>query len=342
MRLAGLKPFVEYLRRTGASVERLLSRATLGRFVSPEGLIPVSQVLRFMNESAQAGRLPNLGLLAGRDTPIGALGMFGRSIAHSRTLGEAIQTAIRAMPAFDSGGRYVLTRHGERARLSHGFVDGVGAGREQAEQYWLMLTLNIVRLAVVPARPDLVHLETVERGETAVTFPQALLACPLATTHGSPPLDRGEFESWSASGPADDFAGSVLQVIEALSSPELPRIGVTADAIGMSVRGLQRRLAEAGLGYQRLVGQARFATALHLLEGTNARVLDIALDLGYSDHAHFTRAFRRWTGVAPRDFRRMSRTGRGRAPDARPGEPRVSFVAAAPGRPAPAAGTPAA
>jgi AraC-like DNA-binding protein len=34
-------------------------------------------------------------------------------------------------------------------------------------------------------------------------------------------------------------------------------------------------------------------------------VLDIALDLGYSDHAHFTRAFRRWTGMPPREFRRM-------------------------------------
>jgi len=39
-------------------------------------------------------------------------------------------------------------------------------------------------------------------------------------------------------------------------------------------------------------GRARFATAAALLEETDTKILDIALDLGYSDHAHFTRAFR--------------------------------------------------
>ena len=52
-----------------------------------------------------------------------------------------------------------------------------------------------------------------------------------------------------------------------------------------------------------LVG-SRLGTAVHLLASTDATVLDIALDVGYSDHAHFTRAFRRWTGVAPREFRK--------------------------------------
>ena len=102
-----------------------------------------------------------------------------------------------------------------------------------------------------------------------------------------------------------------MQVMATLPSSDYPRIGLTANAIGMSVRALQRRLAEAGVSHGRLVAESRFATAVRLLEGTDATVLDIALDLGYSDHAHFTRAFRRWTGIAPRDFRRVSRRMRG-------------------------------
>jgi AraC-like DNA-binding protein len=72
------------------------------------------------------------------------------------------------------------------------------------------------------------------------------------------------------------------------------------------VRTLQRRLADAGASYERLRERSRFGTATRLLASTDATVLEIALDVGYSDHAHFTRAFRRWTGVPPREFRRKN------------------------------------
>ena len=136
-------------------------------------------------------------------------------------------------------------------------------------------------------------------------------------TYAARQIEERDVEAWKASGPAADFPLSVLQVIATLSSSDCPRIGVTADAIGTSVRALQRRLADAGVSYGRLVTEARFATAVHLLQRTNATVLNIALDLGYSDHAHFTRAFRRWTGVAPREFRRANR----KIPRTSPGTP---------------------
>jgi AraC-like DNA-binding protein len=74
------------------------------------------------------------------------------------------------------------------------------------------------------------------------------------------------------------------------------------DFVGMSVRTLQRRLAGAGVSHDVLVAQTRFATAAAVLEQTSAKILDLALDLGYSDHANFTRAFRRWAGCSPREY----------------------------------------
>src|SRR5262249_45391124 len=83
-----------------------------------------------------------------------------------------------------------------------------------------------------------------------------------------------------------------------------PPIASAADAMGMSVRSLQRHLAEAGVTYKSLVTGARLAAARARLEDPDAKILDVALDLGYSDPAHFTRAFRPRAATAPREFRR--------------------------------------
>jgi AraC-like DNA-binding protein len=86
----------------------------------------------------------------------------------------------------------------------------------------------------------------------------------------------------------------------------------------MSVRTLQRGLAAAGVSHEVLVAQTRFATAAAVLEQTNAKILDLALDLGYSDHANFTRAFRRWAGCSPQEYRvRHARRRRVEKPPAR-------------------------
>jgi AraC-like DNA-binding protein len=99
-------------------------------------------------------------------------------------------------------------------------------------------------------------------------------------------------------------------VVQTLSWSGYPHIRSTAAALGMSVRTLQRHLTCARVTHESLVQQARFATAAALLEETDTKIVDIALDVGYSDHAHFTRAFRRWAGRSPKEFRRGSREAR--------------------------------
>jgi AraC-like DNA-binding protein len=120
---------------------------------------------------------------------------------------------------------------------------------------------------------------------------------------GGPFAATSSFSHGRSSAPAADFVGSIRQAIETLSRSDYPTIRTTAEFVGMSVRTLQRRLAKAGVSHHMLVAQARFATAAAVLERTDAKILGLALDLGYSDHANFTRAFRRWSGCAPRDYR---------------------------------------
>jgi len=75
----------------------------------------------------------------------------------------------------------------------------------------------------------------------------------------------------------------------------------------MSVQSLQRRLRDKGFTYREIVGLARQRRAESLLAETEMRIVDIALALGYEEHANFTRAFKAAAGVSPADFRRACR-----------------------------------
>ena len=65
----------------------------------------------------------------------------------------------------------------------------------------------------------------------------------------------------------------------------------------------------AGVCYSRLIEEVRLSAAAEKLRQTGRKLVDIAFDAGYSDQANFTRAFRRWAGVPPSQFRRLSVQG---------------------------------
>ena len=83
-----------------------------------------------------------------------------------------------------------------------------------------------------------------------------------------------------------------------------PDIELVATAIGISVRTLQRRLHRIGATYAGVASQVRCDAALRMLKNPERRIGEVARTLGYADHPHFTRAFHRWTGLTPREFRR--------------------------------------
>jgi AraC-like DNA-binding protein len=76
-----------------------------------------------------------------------------------------------------------------------------------------------------------------------------------------------------------------------------------ARGLGMSVRTLARRLAEQGLTPARLVEELRQQLANRYLAERTFPLGRITYLLGYSDLSAFTRAFRRWTGRTPSEWR---------------------------------------
>jgi AraC-like DNA-binding protein len=76
-----------------------------------------------------------------------------------------------------------------------------------------------------------------------------------------------------------------------------------AEAVGLSARTLQRRLSEAGTSLRELVDEARREAALQELERDDVSITEVAFLLGFSETSAFDRAFRRWTGKAPAEYR---------------------------------------
>jgi len=96
------------------------------------------------------------------------------------------------------------------------------------------------------------------------------------------------------------FHGLILDLLPAGH----PTIDRAARRYGIPVRTLQRRLHEVGLSYSELVDEVRFEAACRLLDDPQARIADVAAALGFTDPSNFSRAFVRWTGLSPREYRR--------------------------------------
>ena len=91
-----------------------------------------------------------------------------------------------------------------------------------------------------------------------------------------------------------------------------------AKGMGMTVRTLRRRLAGSDISFRQLLDECRQARAENLLLDGRLSIADISLSLGDSEPANFYRAFRRWTGVTPAQWRSQAE-GPGRPPRAHQG-----------------------
>jgi len=107
-----------------------------------------------------------------------------------------------------------------------------------------------------------------------------------------------------SSSPDGEFKTALLTVLKGYRSAGWLTIGDVAKLAELSVRTLQRKLAEEGADFSDVVEQVRHELAVDLLENTDVTLTEIAGELGYSTLPNFSRAFKRWTGTSPGEFRR--------------------------------------
>jgi AraC-like DNA-binding protein len=101
---------------------------------------------------------------------------------------------------------------------------------------------------------------------------------------------------------------SLIERFRALTKDELKggdaSLEVLAARLGMSARTLQRKLRALGTSHQELLDEMRKALAVRYLAEPDVAVCEVAYLLGFSESSAFHRAFKRWTGTTPSEFRK--------------------------------------
>jgi len=98
------------------------------------------------------------------------------------------------------------------------------------------------------------------------------------------------------------LVGGVKSIlIEHIASP--PKLDDVARMLGISARGLRRKLAQSNTSYQKLLDAVRAKLATKLLNDSTASIATIAYDLGFDNSSDFARAFKKWEGLSPSAYR---------------------------------------
>jgi AraC-like DNA-binding protein len=330
VRAAHLNDYIAVLRDIGAPVDRSLARSKLPAEIeqSPELYVSIPVAIEWI---AATGRdLPPmaLGLLGAQKSSLSSLRPVQRGAIMTAATGMKRLEVLAAIARAENSALDIRIRSAaDEVRV---ICDMAVLGRHPflclAEWLSLQAVIAVVRSVAGPSwcprelcfvspnqPPDSVHAAfpdtriLVGQPQSSITVPRAVLARSSQDANPSSYLPRPR------SGALDDvpdpsgpwtFASLLQEMVQPYLSARSPDVDFAAELAGISTRTLQRRLQRCGTSYSRVVQEARFALARKHLVDPDRKIIDIATMAGYDRPQHFSRAFRRFTGITPSDYRR--------------------------------------
>lgn len=254
-------------------------------------------------------------------------GELGLAMMTARTLGDALEIACRCQSLTYSliNYRYVSAPNGSCAligscglltRQLHDFTHYRDLGAIRTLVADLMggeLPLERVTLTTPPPpnwsnlrRYFSCHVEF-DADQTQWTFlPGAAdLPLPLADSELLA-LYSSRCDSTLRRAQADSTIKARLAGLLSRKNGQFLSAGEAARQFALSERTLHRRLADDGTRFSTMVDEARFGRAKELLMDRRMTVEGIAFAVGFSEPSSFSRAFKRWSGIGAREYRRQS------------------------------------
>ncbi len=117
-------------------------------------------------------------------------------------------------------------------------------------------------------------------------------------------LERMNEEKRGIHAEADQLMKQIQRLIEESLPSGIPSIVQVSDYLGTSPRTLKRRLSEKGMTFRDCVQNIQQETSIDLIRNSTRSMAEIAFQTGFSEQSAFNRAFKRWTGKSPADYRK--------------------------------------
>lgn len=270
---------------------------------------------------------PNLGVWFGLQLKISTHGYLGYAALSSATLGEAIEMAVKYASTRLSVLKFSVFESDDYAVIQADCTVPLSPDIERFVLQTFFTSFGVMAENLIGRVPDQVdvlcsyeeipdsELDDLFEGDAPkynqavnqIRLPAAFLTIPLDM---SDPVShqlmeeqcRRELETVAAGA---DLLLKVRQLISA-EPGRFPKLEEVAEKCFMSSRTFKRRLADLGTSYQELVDTERQKKAMEYLRHTSKTVDEIALLLGYNDPSNFGRAFKRWLGTTPTQYRNQA------------------------------------
>ncbi len=320
-----LKALLASLHALGLDAHALAQSAELSTtvLVDPGARFPEATMLRVWVAAESAFGKEGLGVHAGSSVAFGELELLDYLVGSSATVGDGFRAMARYAALGDTGLTYVIDDPPAPADVTvsmrHPYAFQI-LPASLVEYFWTIIVTRFrlyagghftptLRLSHARSAPlalyekvlGRVHFDA-ERTELRISRDQ----WALAGKSGSPGL-RAVLERH-----ANDRIDRVLEappvdpirraLIESLGRGECG-IAHVASRLSLTPRTLQRRLAAEGLSFKQALDEVRRDLSQIYLRETRLSLTEICYLLGYSDPSAFNRAFKRWTGATPLEFR---------------------------------------
>lgn len=319
----------QLFRRAGIDLDAV--RATGAGF-------SVREVERLVEVLMSESGVPEVALLLGEKIDPQSLGLFGQLIATSSSPREAMSTfadfKLLLHPSFDlrveEGESFDVARYASNDEVPIGdkayYAEALLASVMSLGEHFLgdrATPRKATFRHAAPAYVDVYHRIfrcPIAFGEPydALFYPKGLLdRSMLGKSDAYHRTLRAQAEG--ALGALGQFpVAQVRRVLHTrIADPDLD-VADVARVLGVSARTLQRRLGEGPQSFRALRDEVRFQRAKEGLRLGDANIDEIAIALGYRDRSNFVRAFTRWAGQSPSQFRAAAQRGGAAASDAPP------------------------